>query len=238
MKHLIQSILILTIFGFMIVCAAVTANAAGPVPNGSGAELMDSELPPDIFDDDCDGGASCPGHQFTDMPPVGHWAHLPIDWALTRHITAGTGNNTFSPQANCTRAQAVTFLWKAAGSPVPSNLTCPFTDVPQDAYYRTAVIWAGAKGITSGTSQTTFSPDAVCSRSQIITFLWRAKGSPLSSASTSQFVDVEDSAYYHDAVAWALEHRITGGTSANTFSPNMTCTREQIVTFLYKATRS
>lgn len=238
MKHLIQSIVILAIFSFMIVCAAITANASGPVPAGPTAEQINSELPPDIFDDDCDGGASCPGHQFIDMPPVGHWAHLPIDWALTRHITAGTGNNTFSPKAECTRAQAVTFLWKAAGSPVQSGSDCPFTDVPQDAYFRPAVIWASAKGITSGTSSTTFSPNAVCSRSQIITFLWRAKGSPVSGASTSQFADVPDTAYYHDAVAWALEHRITGGTSADTFSPNMTCTREQIVTFLYKANRS
>lgn len=237
MKNFIQSVLAIAIFIFMIVLATVTANASYFEPAGQSAKLMDSELPPDIFDD-CDGGASCPGHQFIDMPAVGHWAHVPIDWALTRHITAGTSDNTFSPNAGCTRAQAVTFLWRAAGSPTPSSTDCPFVDVPSDAYYRTAVIWATENEITSGTTDVTFSPKDTCRRSQIITFLWRANGSPTPTLDSVRFTDVPVSAYYHDAVAWAIEHHITSGTSTDSFSPKMTCTRAQIVAFLYKYSRS
>ncbi len=234
MKRTIQILLALAIFVFIIVFSAFSANAASPDP----AAPQDSELPPDIFDEHCDGGASCPGRAFLDMPPAEHWAHLPIDWALTRHITAGTGPSSFSPELGCTRAQAVTFLWRAAGSPTPQSGSCPFLDVPADAYYRSAVIWAKEQGITSGSSEVSFSPDAVCQRAQIITFLWRAKGSPIPESDSLPFRDVSESAYYRDAVAWAIQHHVTTGTSSVSFSPGATCTRAQIVTFLYQANRA
>lgn len=157
-----------------------------------------------------------------------------VQWAVKNGTTGGTSATTFSPDAPCTRAQAVTFLWRAAGSPAPSSTEMPFADVPADAYYRNAVLWAVENGITGGTSATTFSPDAPCSRGQIVAFLWRSKQSPMVAAE-NPFMDVNASDYYHDAVLWAAENGITGGTGANTFSPDAPCTRAQIVTFLYRA---
>lgn len=157
-----------------------------------------------------------------------------VQWAVKNGITGGTSATTFSPDAPCTRAQAVTFLWRAAGSPAPSSTEMPFADVPADAYYRNAVLWAVENGITGGTSATTFSPDAPCSRGQIVAFLWRSKQSPMVAAE-NPFMDVNAADYYHDAVLWAAENSITGGTGANTFSPDAPCTRAQIVTFLYRA---
>lgn len=157
-----------------------------------------------------------------------------VQWAVKNGTTGGTSVTTFSPDAPCTRAQAVTFLWRAAGSPAPSSTEMPFADVPADAYYRNAVLWAVENGITGGTSATTFSPDAPCSRGQIVAFLWRSKQSPMVTAE-NPFMDVNAADYYHDAVLWAAETGITGGTGANTFSPDAPCTRAQIVTFLYRA---
>ena len=157
-----------------------------------------------------------------------------VQWAVKNGTTGGTSATTFSPDAPCTRAQAVTFLWRAAGSPAPSSTEMPFADVPADAYYRNAVLWAVENGITGGTSATTFSPDAPCSRGQIVAFLWRSKQSPMVAAE-NPFMDVNASDYYHNAVLWAAENGITGGTGANTFSPDAPCTRAQIVTFLYRA---
>lgn len=235
MKHLIQSVIALLVFCFMIVCAAITANAARLDRTSLSSACLDAELPPDIFDDDCDGGPSCPGHQFDDMPPVDHWSHVPIDWALRHHIAFGTSETTFSPKTGCTRAQAVTFLRRAAGSPEPDITDCPFTDVPEKAYYRKAVLWAYENRIAYGTSAASFSPNAKCRRSQIITFLWRAKGAPQPAQSDSvTFLDVSNKAYYHDAVVWAVAQRITSGTSGKTFGPNLTCKREQIVCFLFQ----
>lgn len=155
-------------------------------------------------------------------------------WAVENGITSGTSATTFSPNAVCTRAQAVTFLWRAAGSPEPGIAENPFTDVASDSYYYKAVLWAVEKGITSGTSATTFSPNVTCSRAQIVTFLWRGQQSP--SVSTSgAFTDVSADAYYAKAVDWAVSEGITSGTSATTFSPNANCTRAQIVTFLWRA---
>lgn len=242
MKTVYQIVIAILIFSLIMVCSIVMVNAAEPSAPASGpvraTGLRSSDLPPDIFNESCDGGASCPGRNFTDMPPAKHWAHLPIDWAVTHQITSGTSETTFSPGAGCTRAQAVTFLWRAAGSPEPQSSYCPFRDVSAGAYYRKAVIWAKEKGITSGTTATTFSPKQVCQRAQIITFLWRAKGSPAPHSATLPFVDVDAGAYYHDAVAWALEKKITNGTSAASFSPYAACIRAQIVTFLYHASRS
>ena len=155
-------------------------------------------------------------------------------WAVEQKITSGTSATTFSPDASCTRAQMVTFLWRAAGSPKVENGKNPFTDVQADAYYYDAVLWAVEKGVTSGTSATTFSPDATVTRGQTVTFLYRNAGSPEVSG-TMPFTDVETDAYYAKAVQWAVQQKITTGTSETTFSPMSDCTRGQIVTFLYRA---
>ena len=155
-------------------------------------------------------------------------------WAVEQKITSGTSATTFSPDASCTRAQMVTFLWRAAGSPKVENGKNPFTDVKADAYYYDAVLWAVEKGVTSGTSATTFSPDATVTRGQTVTFLYRNAGSPEVSG-TMPFTDVEADAYYAKAVRWAVQQKITTGTSETTFSPMSDCTRGQIVTFLYRA---
>jgi len=155
-------------------------------------------------------------------------------WAVEQKITSGTSATTFSPDDSCTRAQMVTFLWRAAGSPKVENGKNPFADVKADAYYYDAVLWAVEKGVTSGTSATTFSPDATVTRGQTVTFLYRNAGSPEVSG-TMPFTDVEADAYYAKAVQWAVQQKITTGTSETTFSPMSDCTRGQIVTFLYRA---
>ena len=155
-------------------------------------------------------------------------------WAVEQKITSGTSATTFSPDASCTRAQMVTFLWRAAGSPKVEDGKNPFVDVKADAYYYDAVLWAVQQGVTSGTSATTFSPDATVTRGQTVTFLYRNAGSPDVSG-TMPFTDVETDAYYAKAVLWAVEQKITTGTSETTFQPMNDCTRGQIVTFLYRA---
>lgn len=155
-------------------------------------------------------------------------------WAAQNGITSGTDAVHFTPDGVCSRAQAVTFLWRAAGSPAPKSVSMPFTDVPKGSYYETAVLWAVENGITKGTSDTTFSPDATCSRAQIVTFLWRSQKSP-AVGSLNPFTDVSANAYYTDAVLWAVEENITKGTTATTFSPDTDCSRAQIVTLLYRA---
>ena len=154
-------------------------------------------------------------------------------WAAENGITGGTSATTFSPAVTCTRAQTVTFLWRAAGSPEPEGTNMPFTDVASDAYYYDAVLWAVENGITVGTSATTFSPDATVTRAQNVTFLWRWAESPAVEAA-NPFTDVAANMYYHDAVLWAADAGITAGTTATTFSPNDPCLRSQIVTFLYR----
>ena len=181
----------------------------------------------------CDG-ATCPGKAFSDMPAKGNWAHDPIDWAVSNEITNGTSASTFSPEEGCTRAQVVTFLWRAAGKPDPASSTNPFTDVKPGAYYYNAVLWAVEKGITNGTSDKTFSPDETCTRAQIVTFLWRYEEQPAPAGTNNPFADVKPSAYFGSAVLWAVEKGITNGTSATTFDPEDTCTRAQVVTFLYR----
>lgn len=155
-----------------------------------------------------------------------------VKWAVDHDITSGTGRFTFSPNAACTRAQTVTFLWRAAGSPRPVSTVNPFTDVHYGDYFYQAVLWAVENGITMGTSATTFSPDATVTRAQVVTFLWRANGQP--AAWNSGFTDVSADAYYAKAVAWAVENGITTGTGFGVFSPDAACTRAQIVTFLYR----
>ena len=156
-----------------------------------------------------------------------------VDWAVENGITKGTDDTHFSPDGICTRAQAVTFLWRTAGSPKPEIRTMPFTDVPVGSYYYDAVLWAVENGITKGTSDTTFSPNMTCSRAQIVTFLWRSEKSP-AAGTANPFADVKSTAYYADAVLWAVKENITKGTTSTTFSPNADCTRAQIVTFLWR----
>ena len=156
-----------------------------------------------------------------------------VDWAVGNGITQGTDATHFSPDGICTRAQAVTFLWRAAGSPKPETRTMPFTDIPAGSYYYDAVLWAVENGITKGTSDTTFSPNMTCTRAQIVAFLWRSEKSP-AAGSRNLFADVKSSAYYADAVLWAAKEDITKGTTNTTFSPNTDCTRSQIVTFLWR----
>ena len=156
-----------------------------------------------------------------------------VDWAVENGITKGTDDTHFSPDGICTRAQAVTFLWRAAGSPEPETRTMPFTDVPVGSYYYDAVLWAVENGITKGTSDTTFSPNMTCTRAQIVTFLWRSEKSP-AAGRANPFADVKSDAYYADAVLWAVKENITKGTTSTTFSPNADCTRAQIVTFLWR----
>ena len=172
-----------------------------------------------------------PGH-FTDVK-AGAYYEDAVKWAVDKAVTSGKTVTTFAPNESCTRAQAVTFLWRAAGSPEPTASEMTFTDVKADSYYDKAVLWAVENKITSGMSDTLFAPDATCSRSQIVTFLYRMQNSPESKAE-NPFTDVKADAYYANAVLWAVENGVTTGASATTFDPAGDCTRGQIVTFLYR----
>ena len=164
--------------------------------------------------------------------PNGAYFYEAVKWAVKNGITTGVGNDLFAPEQPCTRAQIVTFLWRAAGSPEPKTMSS-FTDVPASAYYAKAVAWAVENGITNGMTATMFAPDATCTRGQSVTFLHRAlKGTASSSAN---FTDVKSDAFYADAINWAVANNVTNGTSNTTFSPDADCTRAEIVTFLYRA---
>ena len=154
-----------------------------------------------------------------------------MKWAAKKGITGGIGNGLIGPNQPCTRAQIVTFLWRAAGSPEPKSMSS-FSDVSADSYYAKAVAWAVENGITTGTGDGKFSPDANCTRAQSVTFQFRANGKLVDTKAAVS--DVTTDAFYADAVAWAVESGVTNGTSASTFSPNNGCTRAQIVTFLYR----
>ena len=156
-------------------------------------------------------------------------------WAAEKGVTSGTDALHFSPNAPCTRAQIVTFLWRAAGSPAPKNMSS-FADVPADAFYAKAVAWAVENGITGGTGDGKFSPDATCTRAQAVTFLYRASGAPAVSGNAA-FSDVATNAYYAAAVKWAEKNGITGGIGGGLFGSNNDCTRAQIVTFLYRSVK-
>ena len=171
---------------------------------------------------------------FTDVP-AGSYYEDAVIWAVEKGITTGTGNGRFSPDAPCTRAQIVTFLWRAAGSPAPKSMSS-FSDVPAEAFYAKAVAWAVEKGITSGTGDGKFSPDATCTRAQAVTFLYRASGAPAVSGN-SAFTDVAADAYYAAAVTWAEKNGVTGGIGGGLFGSNNNCTRAQIVTFLYRSVK-
>lgn len=174
-----------------------------------------------------------PDIPFVDVPQ-GAYYESAVAWAVKNNITSGTSKTTFSPADPCTRGQIVTFLWRAAESPKPKNTSCPFGDVTKDKFYYNAVLWAMENGITEGTSKTTFSPSNPCTRAQIVTFLWRAAGSPKPKNTSCPFGDVTKGKFYYDAVLWAVENGITEGTSKTTFSPAKPCTRAQVVTFIYR----
>jgi hypothetical protein len=204
-----------------------------------GAELVPEEVLPTL------------GHQFTDgvcvrcgksehAPIVNPFADVtetdffydPVLWAVEEKVTSGVSPTEFAPYNPCTRGQVVTFLWRAAGEPAP-NSTNPFRDVEEGTYYYKAVLWAVEQGITAGVSPTEFAPDRDCTRGQIVTFLWRAAGKP-QAESDNPFHDNIAAQFYYDAVLWAVEQGITKGVSDVRFGPDETCTRGQIVTFLYR----
>ena len=170
---------------------------------------------------------------FVDVPDSAYYADA-VDWAVRNGVTDGTDATHFSPKADCTRAQIVTFLWRALNKPEPKSNYNPFVDVQPGAYYYEAVLWAIGEGITDGTDATHFSPKDSCTRAHAVTFLWRMENKPGSSITNTGFVDVPAGAYYADAVRWAVANEITNGTDATHFSPKVTCSRAQIVTFLYR----
>ncbi|MCI8331255.1 MAG: hypothetical protein HFE78_00285 [Clostridiales bacterium] len=169
---------------------------------------------------------------FTDVPLKAYFAK-PVAWAVENEIVFGTSDKTFSPDDGCTRAQAVAFLWRAAGKPQPKTTVNPFVDISTDDYYYSAVLWAVENGITYGTSNTVFSPDETCTRGQIVSFLYRRAGRPAVTVNNN-FADAR-TGYYKEAVQWAVNNDITYGTSSTAFGPDETCTRGQIVTFLYRS---
>lgn len=179
------------------------------------------------------------GYPFEDITDENAYYFYPVLWAVSNEITQGATETHFEPNSGCTRAQVVTFLWRSLGEPAPETDSCVFTDVTKGAYYYDAVLWAVENGITQGATDTTFDPNAVCTRGQIVTFLYRTAklADPEIEIYLEEcpFEDVTDEAYYYDAVLWAVDYWITEGVSDTAFDPNGTCTRGQIVTFLYRS---
>ena len=214
-----------------------------PIQEGVGLNLNLPTVDPDEPDEPDtphkpSGGTSTttpsqPTQTFRDVSKRSYYYDA-VTWAVENGVTDGTGSNTFSPDKACTRAEIVTFLWRAAGKPAAKSRANPFTDVSSSAYYYDAVLWAVEAGITQGTSATTFNPDKTCSRAEAVTFLYRAAGGKASSG-TVPFTDVPANAYYKDAVLWAVAENVTQGTGSSTFSPDKTCSRAEIVTFLYRS---
>ena len=170
---------------------------------------------------------------FTDVLDSDYF-YDPVMWAVEEGITAGMTPTTFGPEITCTRAHAVSFLWRMAGEPEPMSSEMPFVDVASDQYYYKAVQWAVEEGVTAGTSATTFSPDENCTRGQIVSFLWRYDGEPEPLMETMPFTDVPAGMYYEDPVLWAAYYGITAGITPTIFGPEDPCTRGQIVSFLYR----
>ena len=179
---------------------------------------------------------NCPCHRFSDMPAFGTPEHEAIDWAFThkpQKLTAGTSGTTFSPAETVTRAQALTFLWKAFGEPEPITRACPFKDVKMGSYYYKAVLWAVENGVTAGTSAVTFSPNQTCNRSEILTFIYRALGSPVCNCG-NPFSDVMDGKWYARTAAWAYDNCIEVGAQG-AFCPKTACTRASTILYIYRA---
>ena len=179
-----------------------------------------------------------PAFEFDDVKDPSKFYYEPVYWAVNRNpqVTNGATETTFAPEKACTRGHVVTFLWRAAGEPEPTSSNNPFTDLKETGFYYKAVLWAVEKGITTGASKTTFAPGKPCTRGQIVTFLWRFRNSPEPTTTENPFGDVSASGYYYKAVLWAVENNVTSGTGKGKFSPDNTCTRGQVVTFLYRAT--
>ena len=195
--------------------------------SGDGLYIASAE---DDYATDVHIGNAAP--EFNDIPQDAFYYHA-VAWAVANKITTGTGGGNFSPARDCTRGEIVTFLWRSQGRPDPVTTVNPFSDVKEDDDYYKAVLWAYENGITDGTSDTTFSPGNTCTRGQAVTFLWRTCGKPDPTAA-SGFTDVPDNMFYTNAVSWAVEQKITDGTGGGAFSPNVVCSRGQIVTFLYR----
>jgi uncharacterized repeat protein (TIGR02543 family) len=208
----------------------VDIGGSGNPSSGGGSGLSGGTTDNNTGDNNTGGGTT--ENPFTDVAPNSYYYNAVL-WAVKNGITTGTSATTFDPDMICTRAQAVTFLWRVSGSPDPVSTDMPYTDVAADAYYHDAVMWAVENGITKGTSETTFSPDMTCTRAHIATFLWRMQNEA-SATEDIPFIDVSADAYYAAAVQWAAENEITNGTSETTFSPHISCSRAQIVTFLYR----
>jgi hypothetical protein len=179
----------------------------------------------------CDATRNNP---FVDVPEDS-WFINPVLWAVEKGITSGVDDTHFGPNAACTRAQVVTFLWAAEGKPEPVSTVNPFVDVKEGDWFFKAVLWAKENDITSGLDDTHFGPNQTCTREQVVTFLWAAEGKPEPTATEEPFVDVAETDWFYKAVLWAVENGITAGVDATSFGPNDTCVREQVVTFLYAA---
>ena len=169
---------------------------------------------------------------FEDVEPNGYYRDA-VEWAVENGVTTGTSKTTFSPNKACTRAEAVTFLWRAAGSPEPKSTSNPFADVHESDYFYKPVLWAVEQGIANGMDLTHFGPDVPCTRAHVVTFLWRSHNQPAAGTS-NPFSDVHANEYYTDAVLWAVKNEITNGMDATHFGPDSPCIRGQIVTFLYR----
>ena len=169
---------------------------------------------------------------FTDVEE-GSYCYDAVRWAVEKGVTEGVSETSFAPNQPCTRGQAVTFLWRAAGSPAPESQEMPFTDVAESSPYAKAILWAAENGVTKGVTETLFAPNAPCTRGQIVTFLYRSQGAP-AQAGSNPFTDVAAGSPYLPGILWAAENGVTKGVTETTFAPNNTCVRGQIVTFLYR----
>ncbi len=196
----------------------VTPPAGGNVGGGSSSDITTPETPA--------------ANPFSDVSDTAYYYDA-VQWLIAQGITEGKTASTFEPNSGCTRAQMVTFLWRAAGCPEPTSSANPFADISSDAYYAKAVLWAVEKGITLGSTATTFDPTATCTRGQMAAFLYRHAGSPAVSGDHG-FNDVAASNYFDSAVVWLLANKITNGTTDTTYSPSNTCTRGQMAAFLYR----
>jgi len=204
-----------------------TGRGAPDSPDGAGAKAAPAHAPRAV-----EAEAPAKAVRFSDVD-AGAYYYDAVQWAVQKGIASGTTETTFSPDQNCTRAQAITLLWRAAGSPSPKSRSTPFTDVKETAYYCDAALWAAERGIVSGAA---FNPDAAVTRGQFAAFLYRDAGSPAVQGNTG-FTDVPGDSYCYQAVAWVAAKGITAGTGEHTFSPEAVCTRGQIVTFLYRSKR-
>lgn len=181
-------------------------------------------------------GESCPSANYTDVPPVEHWAHEAIDWAVATGTASGVSATEFAPFRVCTRAQIVTLLWRVAGAPVEYGaLHIPFEDVGRMQYYTQAVHWAATNGVVAGVDAAHFAPAKPCTRAQVVTILWSMAGRPEPAGETLSFLDVPEGAYYARAVRWAVSNGVVAGVSPTSFAPHKSCTRAEIVMMLYRA---